>query len=217
MARAALFDMDRTLVRKETVSLWARYQRDIGEATLVDRLKVLFWVLEYTAGVVNAMAVAEKLALPLKGMPEQLIIDRCNVWFPDYVLRHVSPHAVHTLLDHKRQGHFVAIVTGATRYVTDPLARRLGVDHLVTSELDVDESGLFTGRLRLPLCYGEGKLARARELAARVGFALEEATFYSDSFTDLPLLEAVGEPVVVNPDLRLRRHAGRRGWRIERW
>jgi phosphoserine phosphatase len=57
----------------------------------------------------------------------------------------------------------------------------------------------------------------ARAFANERGFALEDACFYSDSITDLPLLEAVGTPIIVNPDARLRRHAKRRGWRIERW
>ena len=60
-------------------------------------------------------------------------------------------------------------------------------------------------------------MERTLALAQERGFLLEEATFYSDSYTDLPLLERVGEPVVVNPDPRLRREAARRGWRVERW
>jgi phosphoserine phosphatase len=76
---------------------------------------------------------------------------------------------------------------------------------------------LFTGRLLRPLCYGQGKVERASRLAAALGFDLAESTFYSDSYTDLPLLSLVKEPVCVNPDLRLRREAKRRGWRIERW
>jgi phosphoserine phosphatase len=67
------------------------------------------------------------------------------------------------------------------------------------------------------LCYGEGKVERAALLARQQGFRLEESTFYSDSFTDLPLLERVREPVAVNPDLRLSRIAQKRGWRVETW
>jgi HAD superfamily hydrolase (TIGR01490 family) len=119
--------------------------------------------------------------------------------------------------EHRARGDVVAIVTGATPYMTRPLARHLGIDHIVTSELELDPDGRFTGRLVEPLCYGDGKLARARELAARLAFRLEDATFYSDSFTDLPLLEAVRTPVIVNPDPRLGRVARRRGWRVERW
>jgi HAD superfamily hydrolase (TIGR01490 family) len=111
----------------------------------------------------------------------------------------------------------VAIVTGATRYAARPLARRLGIDHVIASELEIDAEGCLTGRAIDPLCYGAGKIARTERLAADLGFDLRDATFYSDSFTDLPLLEHVREPIVVNPDPRLGRIAKRRGWRVERW
>jgi phosphoserine phosphatase len=81
----------------------------------------------------------------------------------------------------------------------------------------VDAHGRFTGLPLPPLCYGEGKVERAERLAREIGFRLEEATFYSDSISDLPLLERVAVPVCVNPDPRLRRAASRRRWRIERW
>jgi len=68
-----------------------------------------------------------------------------------------------------------------------------------------------------PMCYGAGKVARAERLARERGFSLSDATFYSDSITDLPLLERAGEAVVVNPDGRLRRVARRRGWSVLRW
>ena len=108
-------------------------------------------------------------------------------------------------------------MTGASPYAAQPLARRLGIPHVVASELEVDERGLFTGRFVDPLCYGTGKIVRTKRLAEAHGFALDEATFYSDSYTDLPLLEAVAEPIVVNPDPRLERIAKKRGWRIEEW
>ena len=111
----------------------------------------------------------------------------------------------------------LAIVTGASRYASAPLARRLEIPLLVSTVLEVDAEGRFTGRAERPLCLGEGKLQRARALAEAQGFRLEDATFYSDSISDLPLLELVGEPVAVNPDPRLRRVAERRRWRIERW
>ncbi len=108
-------------------------------------------------------------------------------------------------------------MTGASPYVARPLARTLGIDHVVASELEVDPAGRFTGRLVDPLCYGHGKIVRASQLADALGFALRDATFYSDSYTDLPLLEHVAEPVVVNPDPRRAREARRRGGRGEAW
>lgn len=215
--RAALFDMDRTLVRKETGSLYVRYQVEIGEATRRDLARALYWVAQYTLGLIDAPAVAKKALLPLAGTPEAVMSSRCDDWFRRYVEKHVADAGRRAVEKHREQGELLAIVTGASLYAAAPLGRRLGIPHLVTSELEVDADGIFTGRFVEPLCYGEGKVRRAKRLAEEQGFVLEESTFYSDSYTDLPLLEAVAEPVVVNPDPRLRRTAKQRGWRIERW
>ena len=215
--RAALFDMDRTLIRRETGTLYVRYQHEIGEATRRDLLRVLYWVTQYTLGVIDAPAVAAKAALQLEGTSEMAMATRCDDWFRRYVERHVCDLGRRAVEHHRAQGDLLAIVTGASPYAAHPLARRLGIPHVVASELEVDGRGMFTGRFVSPLCYGGGKIVRAKRLAEAHGFALEESTFYSDSYTDLPLLEAVREPVVINPDPRLERVAKKRGWRIEAW
>lgn len=215
--RAALFDMDRTLVRKETASLYVRYQRTIGEARRRDLLRVLWWVGQYTLGVVDAPVVAALAAKELAGTPELVLAARCDDWFRRFVEPHVCDLGRRAVERHRERGELLAIVTGASPYAARPLARRLGIPHVVASELEVDAEGRFTGRFEDPLCYGAGKIVRAQRLAEELGFALEESTFYSDSYTDLPLLEHVREPVVVNPDLRLARVARRRGWRVETW
>ena len=215
--RAALFDMDRTLVRRETASLYVRYQRSIGEATWRDSARVLVWVTQYTLGVIDAPAVAAKAMRQLAGMSETVMAARCDDWFRTWVEPHVADLGRAAVRFHKDRGDVLAIVTGATPYAARPLARRLGIEHVVASELEVDAQGRFTGRVVDPLCYGHGKVERAERLAKTLGFEVAEASFYSDSFTDLPLLERVAEPIVVNPDARLRRVAKRRGWRIEAW
>ena len=88
---------------------------------------------------------------------------------------------------------------------------------MVCTELEQQDNGFLTGRLAGQVCYGDGKIVRARRLLEELGGSLEAATFYSDSITDLPLLERVGTPVAVCPDRRLSRVATRRGWRIEDW
>lgn len=215
--RAALFDMDRTLLRTETASLYVRYQRDIGEATLADLARTLYWVGQYTLGILDAERVAERALRTLRGLPETVMAARCDDWFRLYVEPHITDGGREAVRRHQAAGDLCAIVTGASRYVSAPLAQRLKIPLLVSSVLEVDAEGRFTGRAEQPLCLGEGKLHRARALAEAQGFRLSDATFYSDSISDLPLLELVGEPVAVNPDPRLRRVAERRGWRVERW
>lgn len=215
--RAALFDMDRTLVRKETASLYVRYQRELGEARRRDLLRVTFWVAQYTLGVIDAPEVAKRALRSFEGISESALAMRCDDWFRRWVEPHVCDRGRRAVEGHRERGDLVAIVTGASPYAARPLARRLGIEHVVTSELEVDERGLFTGRYVAPLCIGEGKVERTKRFASELGFTLAEASFYSDSFTDLPLLELVAEPVAVNPDPRLRRIAVKRGWRVETW
>jgi HAD superfamily hydrolase (TIGR01490 family) len=215
--RAALFDMDRTLVRRDTASLYVRYQRDIGEVGRADTLRVAWWLLQYSLGVIDAERVAQKALESYRGKRESWMVERCEGWFREYVIPHVTERGREAVDRHRRQGEVVVIVTGATRYAAVPLARELGVEHVICTELEVDPEGCFTGRMDPPMCFGAGKIERTRRLAESVGFSLEEATFYSDSITDLPLLERVARPIVVNPDTRLRRLARRRGWPVERW
>ena len=217
MGRLALFDMDRTLVSKETASLYVRYQRDIGEATNVDLARTLYWVLLYTFGVLDHDKVADRLARRLAGTTEASLQEKCDDFFPRYVERWVTERGRQAVVDHGARGDTCAIVTGASLYASRPLAKLLGIPHIVSSMFEVDASGVFTGKTARPLCIGAGKLERAEAFARELGGKLDDAVFYSDSVSDLPLLERVAEPVVVNPDPRLARIARQRGWRIERW
>jgi HAD superfamily hydrolase (TIGR01490 family) len=142
---------------------------------------------------------------------------RCDDWFSRYVERHITDGGREAVRRHRAAGDLCAIVTGASPYASWPLARRLGIEHVVSTVFEMDEHRLFTGRPEYPLCVGDGKVVRAERLARERGFRLEDATFYTDSVSDLPLLERVAEPVVVNPDPRLSRIADRRRWRVERW
>lgn len=215
--RAALFDMDRTLVRRETASLYVRYQVDSGEASWADLARTMVWVAEYTLGILDAERVAERVIAEIRGVPETVLAARCDDWFSRYVEKHITDGGRQAVRMHRARGDLCAIVTGASPYASAPLARRLGIDHVVSTVFEIGPDRRFTGRPELPLCLGEGKVERALRFAEERGFRLEDAVFYSDSVSDLPLLERVAEPVVVNPDPRLARVARQRRWRVERW
>jgi HAD superfamily hydrolase (TIGR01490 family) len=214
---AALFDMDRTLLRVDSARLYTQFRRDRGEASLIDALRVGLWATQYTLGVIDAPKVARKALESFKGRAESWLLESCAEWFPKYVLPEVQEAGRRAVRQHREAGDFVAIVTGATRYVAEPVAAELGIPHVICSELELDHEGCFTGRVIEPLCYGLGKVERSMRVAEREGFRIEEAAFYSDSITDLPLLQVVKAPVVINPDRRLRRIALKRGWPIEAW
>lgn len=208
--------MDRTLLRVETASMYVRYQREIGEANTTDLARVLWWVLLYTFNLIDAPRVATKALSKVGGMWETVLAARCDDWMHRDVLRHLCDEGRAAVQRHQRQGDLVVLATGATIYSARPLASVLGIDHIVATELEVRD-GVLTGAVVEPLAYGEGKLRRAKALLDAQGISLENACFYSDSATDLPLLEAVGEPVAVNPDPRLARLARRRDWSILSW
>lgn len=215
--RAALFDMDRTLLATDTASLYTRYRRDRGEVGPLEVLRVGYWLLQYSLGIIDAERVARRALRDFAGTSESSLVSTTEAWFEGYVRRHVREAARRVVEEHRASGDLLAIVTGATPYAARPLARALGIEHVVASEIEVDTRGCLTGRPLDPICYGTGKVTRAEQLAERLGFRLEDAVFYSDSITDLPLLERVGTPVAVCPDRRLARVAASRGWRIERW
>jgi HAD superfamily hydrolase (TIGR01490 family) len=215
--RAAFFDLDRTLVRVDTPRLYTRYRRKRGEATWRDSLQVAWWVLQYSAGIIDAPRVARKALASFAGKEEAWLIKSCDEWFPQYVLPEIQARGREIVKKHRDAGDLVAIVTAATAYVARPVARELGIDHVVCSELEVDAGGRFTGEVIEPMCYGEGKITRAGALLQQHGIGFEGVTFFSDSITDLPLLSKVDVPVAVNPDRRLLRAARARGWQVQNW
>lgn len=105
------------------------------------------------------------------------------------------------------------IISSATTYAVAPLARYLDVPHVLATQLEVRQ-GLFTGNYIEPLCFRHGKVFWAEKLAEELGEEIGRSTFYTDSITDLPLLERVGTRQVVNPDPKLRSLAKKRGWPI---
>jgi len=209
--------MDRTLIATNSALLYTRYRRERGEVGWLETLRVNYWLLKYWLGIIAPEKVAMRVLRDFAGRDELALERATTAWFESHVLVHVRKAAREAVDRHRRAGDLLAIVTAATPYAARPLARELAIEHVVASELEVDDSGRLTGRLVLPLCYGLGKVARTERLLSQFGIPLTAATFYSDSITDLPLLEQVGRPVAVCPDRRLRAVAKRRGWDIEWW
>ena len=217
MKRAALFDMDRTLLATHTALLYTRDRRARGEIGILHLLRVMSWIMKYSLGIVDAERVARAALRDYRGQSEASLVTSTEAWFEHAVPQHVRAGARTVVERHRAAGDVTAIVTSAAPYAARPLARLLGIEHVVATELAVDAEGLLTGEIVDPLCYGHGKVVRSARLAEALGFELAESIFYSDSITDLPLLEAVRTPVVVWPDRRLLRLARRRGWAVENW
>ena len=159
--------MDRTLLRVDSARLYTQFRRDRGEATLIDALRVTLWATQYTLGIIDAPKVARQALRSFHGRAETWLQESCAEWFPKYVLPEVQEAGRKAVKKHRDAGDFVAIVTGATRYVAEPVAAELGIDHVICSELELDVGGCFTGRVVEPLCYGAGKIERTAKVAER--------------------------------------------------
>jgi len=212
---AALFDMDRTLLDTSSALLYVRYLRRIGQIGRRQVAQVIGWTLLERLGLLDMQRLVERLMTTASGDNEPEIKQLCDRWFAEDVVTHVTDRGRQRLAEHQAQGHVLGIVSASTQYAVGPLAAHLGIpEQYVSSHLE-SQDGRLTGRIVPPLCYGEGKVVWAERFAAEHGADLSASYFYTDSITDLPLLERVGHPVAVNPDPKLRRLAKQRAWPIE--
>ncbi|MBV8756964.1 MAG: HAD family hydrolase [Deltaproteobacteria bacterium] len=212
---AALFDMDNTLLRVDTGMSWTKFLYRRGELPASMVAKAMYWATLYKLAVLDMETVFTRLCLDLAGDSEAEMIAKCAVWYREHIEAHVAPAARVAVEHHRQAGHTIVLATGSTVYAATPVARGVGIDHVLSSTLEV-EAGKFTGRPRA-LCFGKHKVSLVEEWAASHGIDLARSYFYSDSYNDLPMLARVGTAIAVNPDARLRRHAKKNGWAIQQW
>jgi HAD superfamily hydrolase (TIGR01490 family) len=213
---AAFFDMDRTLLAVNSGTLWLKHLWRRGELTLPQVLQALVWLLQYHLALVDIAEVTSRMGATLVGASEEELRARCDRWFREEVAKFVTPAGVVAVERHRQQGHVLAILSGSSPYASGPLAQLLDVPHVLCTRPEV-VAGKFTGRMVEPVAYGHGKVTLAERFAATHGVDLDASWFYSDSYSDLPMLARVGHPVAVNPDPRLARHARRAGWPVYEW
>jgi putative phosphoserine phosphatase/1-acylglycerol-3-phosphate O-acyltransferase len=151
-----------------------------------------------------------------RGVAESALEELGEEVFEKHLAAQIYPESRALVQAHQEMGHSVAIVSSATRYQAEPLAREMGIEHVLCTKLKV-EDGVFTGQVVRPSCWGDGKALAARELAASCGIDLEQSYFYTDSHDDLPLLDAVGHPRPVNPSPQLAQIAKERRWPVRRF
>jgi HAD superfamily hydrolase (TIGR01490 family) len=213
---AAFFDVDHTVLEVNSGTKWVGYQWKHDRMSLVEVLRALWWTLEYRFGLLDFEAMAGRVIAQYRGQEIAPFEREVAQWYREQIEATICVEARERIETHRQAGHVVALLTSATRFLSAPLGHALRIEHVLCTEVG-EEGGRFTGTHLSPACYGAGKVLRAEAFAAEHGIDLERSYFYSDSYSDLPMLERVGEPRVVNPDPRLRRLAQRRGWQAETW
>lgn len=213
--RLALFDLDNTLLAGDSDFEWAQYLIEHGvlDREVYEARNQTFYD-QYKAGTLDIYEFLDFQLKPLSRHPRAQL----DAWHDDFMRRKVIPMiaAGTPALLGKHSTDICVIVTATNSFVTAPIARFLGVPHLIATEPEQIE-GEFTGRpLGLP-SFKEGKVRRLNEWLAVQGRRWEDVTeswFYSDSLNDLPLLEQVHHPVAVDPDATLKSCAEDRGWPV---
>jgi HAD superfamily hydrolase (TIGR01490 family) len=217
--RLALFDLDHTLIPFDSGMAWTRFLVREGALDGGAEARYLGFCEQYVAGTLDIYAMVRANLLPLAAFErEQLAQWRQRFereiaeQLPDDAMRARVAH-------HLGRGDLCAVVTATERLVAEPFARAFGIEHLVCTEGEMID-GRRTGEIDGLPCFREHKLTRVQQWLAGLSAApdtiaaFDESFFYSDSITDLPLLEAVTHPVAVRPDERLRAHAQRAGWQL---
>ena len=214
-----LFDLDDTLIPLDSDHAWGQFVVRQGwvDATEFARTNDAFYE-QYKAGTLDIHAYIEFATRPWRERPAGEMAAAHERFMAEVILP-LRPAAVNLVRHHMAQGDLVAIVTATNEFVTTPIARAFGVEHLLAVELERGRAGNITGRIEGTPSFREGKTVRTQQWLARLGHRLqdfERISVYSDSANDLPLLELASDPVATNPSAPLEAIARERGWRILR-
>jgi HAD superfamily hydrolase (TIGR01490 family) len=211
----ALFDLDNTLLAGDSDFEWAQFliEQGVLDREVYEARNQQFYD-QYKAGTLD---IREFLDFQLKPLSRHTR-DVLDAWHAEFMRRKIMPiirEPARNLVARHREDTRV-LITATNSFVTAPIARELGIEHLIATDPEQRE-GRFTGAVTGIPCFRDGKVQRLEAWLAEAGRSLasfERSWFYSDSLNDLPLLERVTDPVAVDPDDTLRAHAAKRGWPV---
>ncbi|QJD59279.1 HAD family hydrolase [Pseudomonas sp. gcc21] len=210
----AIFDLDNTLLGGDSDHAWGQFvvaQNIVDAAVYQERNDQFF--NDYLAGRLDIEVYLNFCLQMLAEHPEEQL----DTWHQQFMKEVIDPimlpKAIELIEQHRQAGDTLMIITATNRFVTGPIAARLGIDILLATECErVD--GRYTGKTTDIPCFREGKVTRLERWLGENDQSLDGACFYSDSYNDLPLLSMVDRPVAVDPDEKLRAHAEDKGWEI---
>ncbi len=209
----AFFDLDRTLIQGFSAKEFFQSRLLSGKMSPNEIVAQFNGVLVYALGNRNFAGLAAIGAKGIKGIKEQVFIEVGEEVYMKHLAQTIYPESRALVAAHLAKGHTVAIISAATPYQVNPIARDLNIKHVMCSRMEV-KNGKFTGKIIEPACWGEGKAHAAMELVKKYNLELSKSYFYTDSIEDLPLLEIVGNPRPLNPDRELSTVAFQNNWPV---
>ncbi|MBE9539681.1 MAG: HAD-IB family hydrolase, partial [Proteobacteria bacterium] len=213
---AAIFDFDGTIIAGYSATVFIKEQLKRGDLSARDFVELMSAMTNFGLGNLGFSAMMVVNAQFMRGIEEQTYMELGEKLYIKQIARLIYPESRALVDAHLAKGHTVAVISSATPYQVEPAARDLGIDHVLCSNLVV-EDGKFTGGVVRPTCFGEGKVTAAEQLAGEHNADLDNSFFYSDSYDDIQLLERVGHPKVLNPSSKLGRIASHKRWPIARF
>lgn len=215
--RFAFFDLDKTLIARNSATLWIKSELRDGHISRRTALRGLGWIVKYHFGAAEMDYALRNAVGLMTGLMERDLIERTARFFQRDIRSLYRRGALEAVERHRNAGDRLVLLTSSSSYLSELVCRDLRLHDYLSNRFEVDHDGRYTGLPVEPLCFGPGKVTLAQAYLQARGATFEHCTFYSDSLSDLPMLEAAGERVVVNPDPRLRREAKRRGWPVVDW
>jgi HAD superfamily hydrolase (TIGR01490 family) len=215
-ASYVFFDLDDSLINKDASSLWIKWRVRFDRWAILEAIQALASLYRaYKKGKVSHWRLSYYYRTRTRGMSLSDYRQHIRNFFDQRGHLYIYPQAASLLFAYRRQGTQLILITGQDEVMAKAYADALGLDFVIGNRFNIKD-GKIMG-LTKPLCYGEGKVEMARVFAKQQGFELSDAVFYSDSHADLPLLEAVNQPVVLNPNPQLAELAEQRGWPRVDW
>jgi putative phosphoserine phosphatase/1-acylglycerol-3-phosphate O-acyltransferase len=211
---AAFFDFDQTLIEAESGKVGFHWLKDRGMLPFGFALKVMVANVLYRRHLVSEESMVKILLTFYRGKNLADFQKGADVFYRDYLKPHLAPRILARVNFHKQENHFLVLISGSVRYLLQPVVKDLGFHRLLCTDLEAGPDGLLTGRPKGPVCVAEHKKRLILDLAQEVGINMRASYAYGNHQADIPLLEAVGNPWVVEPTRPLAGVARRRGWPV---
>jgi HAD superfamily hydrolase (TIGR01490 family) len=210
----AFFDLDGTLVDGFTAVAHAHDRIRLGQAKIGEVLGVLEASLRYRFGRMQFQRLLVRAAGYLRGESLADLDEVGQRLFIEHNASRVSPYMREIVLAHQRRGHTVVLSSSALTIHAEPVARFLGIGHVVCNHFELDDRGVLTGGIAAPIVWGREKAAAVARFCAANDVELQHSYFYADGDEDAPLMLMVGRPRPVNPRPGLAMTAAERGWPV---
>lgn len=210
------FDLDDSLINQDANTLWIRWRAKHERWAIIEGILALTSLYRaYKKGTVTHARLSSYYRTRTHKLTPAEYQQRVDNFFAETGQLHIYPQAASLLFAYQQQGSEIVMITGADDIVAKAYAKELGIKEVISNSIEIKDNQILG--LKKPLCYGAGKVALAEKLLISRGLTFKDCAFYTDSHADLPLLEKVAQPIVLNPNTELATIARQKGWPCLDW